>query len=136
MRQVAGVVVGVGCNSALQAAEEAVAWAKLPSDADPSMTNYERLCREVLDAVRAGRPGGAVASPDMPGLAAAYWPCLSRMLVMDDPGLVGWIRPRYAEALDCQAGTAWLQIMFADVTGRRPLARSWRHAGSKAVSGR
>ena len=38
------------------------------------------------------------------------------------------IHPQYVEALDSQAGTAWLQIMFADVTGRRPEARSWRHA--------
>ncbi len=124
-------------NPVLVAAEQACAWAKLPSDGDPSTTNYGRLYLDVLDAAKAAGAGSAVPVPvDTPGLVAAYWPCLSRMLVMDNPGLAGWIRPRYSEALDCQAGTAWMQIMFADVTGRRPLARSWRHAGCGAVSDR
>ena len=119
-------------NTVIVAAEQACAWAKLPSDGDPSTTNYERLYRDVLVGA-----GSALPVPvDTPGLVAAFWPCLSRMLVMDNPGLAGWIRPRYSEALDCQAGTAWMQLMFADVTGRRPLARSWRHAGYGAVSDR
>ena len=50
-------------------------------------------------------------------------------LKLDVQRSLAWrIHPQYVEALDSQAGTAWQQIMFADVTGRRPEARSWRHA--------
>lgn len=114
------MVVGVARNPALQAAEEAVAWAMAPDG--PHRNNYALLLETVC------RTASGSVAPNLPGLYMAYWPCLSRMLVMDEPALAESIRPKYVEFLDCQAGVAWLQLQFAAVTGRRPAVRSWRHA--------
>ena len=115
-------------NPAVQAAEEAVAWAKRPSMVNPAVTNYDALKLDVQRIVRTTDAGTPVVTMVSVPMAMAHWACLSRMLVMDEPSLAWRIHPQYVEALDSQAGTAWLQIMFADVTGRRPEARSWRHA--------
>ena len=109
-------------NPALQAAEEAVAWAMAPCPDGSHRNNYALLLETVC------RTASSSDAPNLPGLCMAYWPCLSRMLVMDEPALAESVRPRYVEALDCQAGIAWMQLQFAAVTGRRPAVRSWRHA--------
>lgn len=111
----------------MQAAEAAVEWARQPYGEDPSVTNYERL---LLDAMHVARSTDA-SEPIMlimRGMAASHWACLSRLLVMDRPELAARIHPHFTPALDGQAGTTWLQLRFADVTGRRPKVRSWRHA--------
>ena len=115
-------------NPAVQTAEEAVAWAKRPYMVNPAVTNYDALKLDVQRIVRTTDAGTPVVTMVSVPMAMAHWACLSRMLVMDEPSLAWRIHPQYVEALDSQAGTAWLQIMFADVTGRRPEARSWRHA--------
>ena len=119
----------------MRAAEAAVEWAKRPCERAPEYSNYEVLHGQVLTVAHMGHvtdPGGIrladLPYPDMPGLAAAYWPCLSRLMVMGVPALGGWIAPHLDPALDGQAGTTWLQLQFADVTGHRPQVRSWRHA--------
>lgn len=122
------MVVGVERNPAMQAAEAAVEWAKAPSSVNPAVTNYEALKLDAERVVRTTDAGTPVVTRLSVPLAMAHWACLSRMLVMDEPALAARIHPQYVEALDSQAGTAWLQIMFADVTGRRPKVRSWRHA--------
>lgn len=108
-------------------AEDAVEWAKAPSGCDPKRTNYDRLLDDALQALAEG-PGDAPIVLSLGGLHMAHWACLSRLLVMDEPELSDRIHPRYSEALDSQAGTAWMQLQFAAVTGRRPAVRSWRHA--------
>ena len=101
-------------NPAVQAAEEAVAWAKRPSMVNPAVTNYDALKLDVQRIARTTDAGTPVVTMISVPMAMAHW---------------AWrIHPQYVEALDSQAGTAWLQIMFADITGRRPEARSWRHA--------
>lgn len=115
------------------AAENAVEWAKAPSVTDPSITNYERLYLDALHAVRSTDPGVPIVL-DLPGLVMAHWPCLSRMLIMDSPEFAERIHPQYVEALDSQAGVAWLQLMFERTTGRRPKVRSWRHAPRKGCA--
>ena len=110
------------------AAEEAVAWAKEPSRVNPAVSNYDALKLDVQRIARTTDSGIPVVTRISTPMAMAHWACLSRMLVMDEPALSARVHPQYVEALDSQAGTAWLQIMFADVTGRRPEARSWRHA--------
>lgn len=122
------MVVGVERNPAMQAAEEAVAWAKAPSRVNPAVANYEALKLDVERIVRTTDAGTPVVTRISVPLAMAHWACLSRMLVMDEPALSARIHPQYSEALDSQAGAAWLQLMFAAVTGRRPKVRSWRHA--------
>ena len=121
------VVTMVERNPAMAAAESAVAWAMRESERAPGATNYERLLADVLRAVRESDPGVPVVL-DLPGLSMAHWACLSRMLVMDRPDLAERVHPQYVEALDGQAGVAWLQLQFHRVTGRRPTVRSWRHA--------
>lgn len=112
----------------MQAAESAIEWAKEPSRVNPAVANYEALKLDVERIARTTDSGTSVVLRVSVPLAMAHWACLSRMLVMDEPALSARIHPQYVEALDSQAGAAWLQIMFADVTGRRPKARSWRHA--------
>lgn len=114
-------------NPAMQAAEAAVEWAKRPFRDDPSMTNYERLLLDALHAVRTTDASEPVVL-HMRGMEASHWACLSRLLVMDRPELAERIHPHFTPVLDGQAGTTWLQLQFADVTGRRPMVRSWRHA--------
>lgn len=114
-------------NPAMRAAEDAVAWAKAPSKVDPAVTNYTVMYLDVLRIVRTTDSSQPVVHL-LPGLAMAHWPMLSRLLVMDNPGLADRIHPHFNPALDSQAGTTWIQLQFAEVTGRRPLVRSWRHA--------
>lgn len=114
-------------NPAMRAAEDAVEWAKLPYAPDPSLTNYERLLLDALHAAKSTEACEPIML-QMRGMAASHWACLSRMLVMDRPELAARIHPHYTPALDGQAGTTWLQLQFAAVTGRRPAVRSWRHA--------
>lgn len=121
------MVVGVERNPAMQAAEAAVAWAKEPYRDDPSITNYERLLLDALHAARSTDSSEPIML-QMRGMAASHWACLSRLLVMDRPELAERIHPHFTPVLDGQAGTTWLQLVFADVTGRRPKVRSWRHA--------
>lgn len=117
------------CNSALQAAEEAVAWAMAPCPDGPHRNNYALLLETVCRGWAKGGGAFDALSATLPSsMGADMWPCLSRLLVMDEPALAESVRPRYVEALDCQAGVAWLQLQFAAVTGRRPTVRSWRHA--------
>lgn len=120
------MVVTVEQAPAMKAAREAVAWGKAPSKVDPAVNNYTALYLDVLRVVRTTDAGQAVVH-QLPGLAMAHWPCLSRMLIMDNPGLADRIHPHLDPTLDSQAGTTWLQLQFAEVTGRRPLVRSWRH---------
>lgn len=115
-------------NPAMQSAESAIEWAKGPSRVNPAVTNYEALKLDVERIVRTTDTGTPVVTRLSVPMAMAHWACLSRMLVMDNPRLADRIHPQYVEALDSQAGIAWLQIMFADATGRRPKVRSWRHA--------
>lgn len=109
-------------------AEEAVEWAKRPYPAVEGRTNYGQLLERVCAI--ASEPGKVRVMRNQAelGMNNNYWPCLSRLMIMDEPELVRWIEPRFCEALDRQAGIAMLQLMFQDVTGRRPRARSWRHA--------
>lgn len=111
----------------MQAAEAAVEWAKRPFRDDPSMTNYERLLLDALHAVRTTDASEPVVLR-VRSMEASHWACLSRLLVMDRPELAERIHPHFTPVLDGQAGTTWLQLQFADVTGRRPMVRSWRHA--------
>lgn len=112
----------------MQAAEAAVEWAKAPSRVNPAVANYEALKLDVERIVRTTDAGTPVVIRVSAPMAMAHWACLSRMLVMDEPALSARIHPQYVEALDCQAGVAWLQLQFTAVTGRRPQVRSWRHA--------
>lgn len=123
------MVVGMGRNPAMQAAEEAVAWAKLPSRVNPAVDNYEALKLDVERIVRTTDTGTPVVTRLSIPMAMAHWACLSRMLVMDNPRLADRIHPHLDQALDSQAGTTWLQLQFSHVTGHRPLVRSWRHIG-------
>lgn len=114
-------------NPSMAAAEKAVAWASDLRADGPGRTNYAQLLEDVLRACGRTDAGTPIVT-QLPGLAAAHWPCLSRMLVMDEPELIERIHPHLDPALDSQAGVTWLQLQFAAVTGRRPAVRSWRHA--------
>lgn len=115
----------------MAAAEEAVAWAKEPSPL-PHRSNYAQLLEDVLHAVKTTDRGTPIIMSCV-GLDVRHWACLSRLLIMDVPALIDRIHPAYNEALDSQAGVAWLQIMFTNITGHRPAVRSWRHAKGACV---
>ena len=107
------------------------AWEMAPaSDAQKAALEKAGICPDEIGcAGKASLLMDKIAKRRAEGLALSliHISCLSRMLVMDEPSLAWRIHPQYVEALDSQAGTAWLQIMFADVTGRRPEAVSYTH---------
>ena len=108
-------------NPAVQAAEEAVAWAKRPSMVNPAVTNYDALKLDVQRIVRIDRCRNPVVTMVSAPMAMAALACLSRMLVMDEPSLAWRIHPQYVEgASTARRAPQWLQIMFADVTGAAP----------------
>lgn len=116
-------------NVAMEAAEQACAWAKKQS-AVAGKTNFDTLRENVHSVIESTDPGDAVIT-HLPGIAAAHWPCLSRLLLMDDPTLADRIFPHFVSSLDSRAGIAWMQIMYAAITGQRPKVQSWRHIDRK-----
>ena len=116
-------------RAARKTAEEAIAWASAPCPDGTHRTNYAHLLETVCRGwAKGGGAFDALSAALSTGMGLDMWPCLSRLLAMDEPALVESVRPRYCEALDCQAASAWLQLQFAAVTGRRPAVRSWRNA--------
>lgn len=114
-------------NPAVQAAEEAVAWAKRPSMVNPAVTNYDALKLDVQRIARTTDAGTPVVTMISVPMAMAHWACLSRMLVRTSRPWHGASTRSTSRRSDSQAGTAWLQIMFADITGR--------HAPRRAAGG-
>lgn len=109
-------------------AEDAVEWAKQPYPAAEGRTNFDQLLEQVRGIADVPGKVRIMRNQAALGMNNNFWPCLSRLMIMADPDLVRWIEPRFCEALDRQAGIAMLQLMYQDVTGERPRARSWRHA--------
>lgn len=115
-------------NGALRWAQEAVWWAKLPYPAKPDATNYDWLLEAVCkEAYRSGKTHLRPMRCQIPVGNNNYWPCLSRLMLLDQPDLLRWIKPRVIDDLDCQAGIAMMLIYFGDVTKRRAKVRSWKH---------
>lgn len=112
--------------TAIERVEEAAEWARRP--AADGRTNYDHMLSTVLDAAEGGSDVRTVPICAAIGMDDSYWPYLVRLVIMDEPELVQWLEPRWCGLLDGQMGTAVLQLMFRDVTGRRPKVRSWRHA--------
>ena len=114
-------------SSVLDDAEDAVAWAMTPCEGIVNRTYWSRLTE---DACRAA----AETPSDYPillrcrGVKATTWPCLSRLLIMAEPTLARRIHPAYLKDLDGQDGVARMQRWFRLITGRKPAARSWKHA--------
>lgn len=131
-------------NPAMQAAEDAVRWAEAPCPDGTHRNNYARLLTTIccIHGLHRGAAactgwlrGGAFDALSVAlstGMGADMWPCLSRLLVMDEPALAGSVRIAYDAALDSQAGVAWLRIRFPHVAGRPPAVRSWRCAREAA----
>lgn len=127
----AALVAEIVSTSHLDDAEEAVRWAASQS---PFLlrTNYaqllEQVCRissrsESANAERIRRAALAC------GAKPVWWPCLSRLLLMDEPELAEAIgTPHYQRDLDSPSGAALVRIWFRRITGRTPAARTWRHA--------
>lgn len=116
-------------HGTLHWAEAAVRWAKQPYPAVPGRTNYAQLLEQVCASI-ANNPGKVrlMRNQAAMGMNNNYWPALSRLMIMDEPELVNWIKPSHSEQLDCQAGIAMMQIYFGSITNRRAKARSWKHA--------
>lgn len=66
------------------------------------------------------------------GVNHNYWPALSRMLIMADPTLALYIRPRRVAELDCPEGASVLAKAYERATGHAPSWRDWREAAAAA----
>lgn len=89
--------------------------------------NYPILRGAVDAACRSGTEGLQHAAL-LAGMRREWWPCLSRILAMDEPRLLHRMRIGYDAELDGPAGTAWLRLQFRRMCHRLPRAGSWRHA--------
>lgn len=120
-----------GSKPRLADAQQAVRWAESRNDFFPK-TNYAHLLEYTCRI--SSRPQQANAECVLNaaiawGAKPAWWPCLSRLLLMDEPALADIIgKPHYVHDLDSPSGTALIRVWFRRVTGRSPSARTWRHA--------
>ncbi len=116
----------------LAEAEAAVRWAMRRNRTVPCRNNYAQLlecaCRlsarseppNANELRKTARAGGA---------DPAWWPRLSRLLLIDEPELLAAVgRPHYCRELDSASGSALLRIWFRRITGRPPTVRAWQHA--------
>lgn len=124
-----------GFAAPLAHAEEAVRWAASRNGLVPKRTNYAQLLEEACricsrpEPPDADRLRSAAASH---GAKPSWWPCLSRLLLMDEPALAAVIGlPHYQRDLDSPSGSALLRIWFRRITGRPPAVRTWQHAREK-----
>ncbi len=111
----------------LQNAEDAIAWAMTPCEGITHRTNWAKLTEDACRAA-AETPSDYPILLRCPGVQATTWPCLSRLLIMDEPALARRIHPAYIKDLDNQDGVANMQRWYHMLTGRKPAARSWKHA--------
>lgn len=112
-------------DNPLRSAEEAVKWAMKPYGNSPTINMYRALYIQIQGLIEAY---GSIDYAVFWVKNSVLWPCLSRLLIMDDPTLVNYIKPHYIETLDSQAGTTWLCMQFKNITGKPPKMRSWRIA--------
>lgn len=127
------MVVGVERRTGMEAAEAAVRWASAPCPDGAHRNNFAALAETVCRGwAKGGGAFDALSAALSTSMEADMWPCLSRLLVMDEPALLGPVRISYDAALDGQAGDAWLRICFPSVVGRAPAVRSWRCAREAA----
>ena len=127
-----GPLEAICCASAsLAPAEEAVRWAASQNGLMPLRTNYAQLLEEACRICSRPEPPDAdhlrsIAASH--GAKPSWWPCLSRLLLMDEPALVAATGlPHYHRDLDSPSGSALLRMWFRRITGRPPTARTWRH---------
>ena len=121
----------VAWKAELDNAQQAIRWAESRVDFHPK-TNYAQLLEHACRISSQPDPMNAeriLSAAIAWGAKPAWWPCLSRLLLMDEPALVDAIGdPHYVRDLDCPSGIALVRVWFRRVTGRSPAALTWRHA--------
>lgn len=109
-------------------AYDATLWASAPYPAKPAWTNYAQLLHQTVELARKPGTTRLMRNQTTLGMNNNYWPCLSRLMIMDVPELARYIEPRYCSELDNQVGAAKLQVWFRKITSRKPTVRNWMHA--------
>lgn len=109
---------------ALQAAK----WAKEKNKYHKDMTNWDCLCRKITTLKSVRYEQTIMRDQVNVGFSNNYWPCLSRIVIMHEPGLASYIHPRSVTELDSPEGALLLAMIYEDITGERCRFTSWKEA--------
>ena len=112
-------------------ARQAVNWAKSAYPANPDKTRFEAWMDKLYAAANNPYKMTIMRNQVTLGMNNNYWPCLSRLAIMNSPHLGKYIHPRKVEDLDNHEGLAMLRQLHVELVGSEPKLKNWRNATTR-----